>query len=120
MPYSPDPAQILLHNPQDYDYIVDSQSFPSQPAAAQAHMIQFREQARDESVQLPESFERGARVKGRMDNYWRNRVVRDFKPTVDIDKKAELEMRKEKIHHKPRQIVKRVAIKELMNLNRSL
>ena len=76
MPYSPDPAQILLHNPQDYDYIVDPQSFPSQPAAAQAHMIQFREQARDESVQLPESFERGARVKGRMDNYWRNRVMK--------------------------------------------
>ena len=55
-----------------------------------------------------------------MDNYWRNRVVRDFKPHVDQDKKAELEMRKQKVHHKPRQIIQRVKIEDLMKLNYSV
>jgi hypothetical protein len=64
----------------------------------QSHMFQFREQPRDETIHLPESYERGIVVKGRMDSYWRNRVVRDFKPRASLQKRAELEMMKEKIH----------------------
>ena len=111
---------MLVQSPDPYDYLLESSVMPSQPAMAQAHMFQYREHPRDDSIQLPESFERGARVKGRMDNYWRNRVVRDFKPHVDQDKKAELEMRKQKVHHKPRQIIQRVKIEDLMKLNYSV
>ena len=103
-----------MSSPDPYDYLGPN-AMPSQQPVAQAHMFQFREHPRDESIELPKTFENGARVKGRMDNYWRNRIVRDFKPTVDLDKKAELELRKQKIHHKPRQAFNRVQISELLN-----
>jgi hypothetical protein len=65
-------------------------------------MFQFREQPRDDEVRLPESYERGLVVKGRMDNYWRNRVSRDFKPKASLKKQAELEMLKDRLKTKRR------------------
>jgi hypothetical protein len=97
-------------------YDIQPQEAPSADPVMQPHMFQFREQPRDEEIHLPESYERGIIVKGRMDSYWRNRVVRDFKPKASMKKRAELEMMIDKIKTKPRQPVQRVNINDIADI----